>query len=93
MNGIEPTESGLAEQSREWRGWTPPYTEWQVFYLLRLERLLKLRREHPTLMVSDFWWSRLLNKAIYSTYCECIEQGVGEEARSLFAHDRKVKQS
>lgn len=88
MNRIESRDTESRQQLGEWQGWTPPYTELQVFFLLRLERSLKLRRQHPLLRTSDFWWSKLLSKAIYSTYCDCIDQGAGVEAKSLFAHDR-----
>ncbi len=70
-----------------------PYTELQLFFLLRLERLLRVRREHAALANSNDWWAKLLNKAIYSTFCDCIELAVGEDARSLFARDKTAAQS
>ncbi len=70
-----------------------PYSELQLFFLLRLERLLRIRREHAALSNSADWWAKLLSKAIYSTYCDCIELGVGEDARNLFTRDQAAAQS
>ncbi|MDA8218804.1 MAG: hypothetical protein M0Z94_14445 [Dehalococcoidales bacterium] len=53
----------------------------QRFFLLRIERLLRLREEYETLLRPDDWENRLLNKAIYSTYCDCLNLGVGREAK------------
>lgn len=78
----------IEERRSERQSRVRPYTEVQLFFLLRLERLLRLRREHAALSNSSDWWSKLLSKAIYSTYCDCIEQAVGEDARKLLARDQ-----
>ena len=78
----------IEERRNERQSRVRPYAEVQLFFLLRLERLLRLRREHATLSSSSDWWSKLLSKAIYSTYCDCIEQAVGEDARKLLARDQ-----
>ncbi|HEX2922823.1 MAG TPA: hypothetical protein VHS06_05950 [Chloroflexota bacterium] len=75
------------------QGRVKPYSEVQLFFLLRLERLLRVRREHAALSTSNDWWAKLLSKAIYSTYCDCIELGVGEDARSLLSRDQAIAQS
>ncbi len=75
------------------QGRIKPYSEVQLFFLLRLERLLRVRREHAALSTSNDWWAKLLSKAIYSTYCDCIEAGVGEDARSLLSRDQATAQS
>jgi len=94
MSGVEPWNIKSIEGQRgERQGRIKPYTEVQLFFLLRLERLLRVRREHSALANSNDWWGKLLNKAIYSTYCDCIELGVGEDARSLFARDQAAAQS
>jgi hypothetical protein len=62
------------------------YSELQLFFLLRQERLLGIR---SVMANSTDWWVKLLNKAIYSTYCDCIELGVGADARSLFKRDQQ----
>lgn len=63
------------------------YSTLQTFYLLRMMRLLKLQKEVANpLDVSD-WRLRLLNKAIYSTYCDCVALSLGNEARTLMSQE------
>ncbi len=94
MSGVEPWHIKSIEGQRSDRqSRIKPYTELQLFFLLRLERLLRVRREHTTLASSNDWWAKLLSRAIYSTYCDCIELGVGDDARSLFARDQAATQS
>ena len=50
-------------------------------FLLRLRRLLWLRRSCAGQVEDSL--IRVLDKAIYSTYCDCLEMGVGDEARQL----------
>ncbi len=61
------------------------YSATQRFFLMRLERLLRLREEYESLLDADDWETRLLTKAIYSTYCDCLQLGVGAEARERLA--------
>lgn len=94
MSGVEPWNTKSIEGQRSERhSRIKPYSEVQLFFLLRLERLLRVRREHAALANSSDWWAKLLNRAIYSTYCDCIELGVGEDARSLLARDQATAQS
>ena len=94
MSGVEPWSiKSIESQRSERQARIKPYSEVQLFFLLRLERLLRVRREHTALATSNDWWAKLLSKAIYSTYCDCIELGVGEDARSLFARDQATAQS
>jgi len=53
----------------------------QRMFLLRLRRLLWLRRSCAGQVEDSL--IRVLDKAIYSTYCDCLEMGVGDEARQL----------
>lgn len=64
------------------------YTPLQLLFLLRLARLLRERQEWARKLSSNDWRIKLLNKAIYSTFCDCVEQGVSEDARSLFEQNR-----
>lgn len=94
MSGVEPWNvKSIEERRSERQTRIKPYSEVQLFFLLRLERLLRIRREHAALSISSDWWAKLLSKAIYSTYCDCIELGVGEDARNLFARDQATAQS
>lgn len=60
-------------------------TPTQRFFLTRIERLVGLREEYEALLRSEDWESKLLTKATYSTYCDCVQLGVGAEARERLA--------
>ena len=62
-----------------------PYSSIQLLFLLRLVRILRVKQKYDSLPGTDAWISTLINRSIYSTFCDCIEQGVGDEARSLIA--------
>jgi hypothetical protein len=94
MSGVEPWRvNSIEKQASESQGRGRPYSEVQLFFLLRLERMLRVRREHAVLSNTNDWWAKLLTKAIYSTYCDCIETGVGEDARKLFSRDQAAAQN
>ena len=61
---------------------TPAQTANLVRMLMRrLKRLVTIRDKCSELLNTE--GARLLNKAIYSTYCDCLNMGLGEEARSI----------
>lgn len=60
----------------------------QLLFLLRLTKLLRDRVEWSKRLPAADWRVKLLNKAIYSTFCDCVEQGVGDEGRRLFEQSR-----
>ena len=53
----------------------------QLHYLRRLNRLLRLRVEQRGLLNED--GTRLIDRAIYSTYCDAADLGVMAEAQRL----------
>jgi hypothetical protein len=55
-------------------------SEMQALFLDRLRRLLERRYDGSKL---DLEQQRLLDRAIYSTFCDCVELGMSEPARSL----------
>lgn len=59
------------------------YTTLQMHFLLRLERLVALRDRLSSQRGEPSWLERALNKAIYSTFMDCVAQGVGEEAKAV----------
>ncbi len=77
------------EETAHLGGRTGPhsYSRLQTFFLLRLTSLLERRGAAKDLSPDD-WRLKLLNKAIYSTFCDCTEQGVADDARKLFAQTR-----
>ena len=78
MSGVESWNvKSIEERGSERHSRIRPYSDVQLFFLLRLERLLRVRRAHGVVGFQR-WWAKLLNKAIYSTYCDCIELGVAK---------------
>lgn len=62
-------------------------TETQALFLLRLRHLLDKRHGGGKFTDDQF---RLLDKAIYSTFCDCLELKVSAQARSIL---REVQES
>ncbi len=60
---------------------------WQGFFLERLRHLVSIRLEHGQLANSNDANLRLVDKAIYCTFCECLDLGVGGEARALLRRE------
>lgn len=61
--------------------------QWQRFYLKRLIHMVALRQEFNPLQGVDNANLRLLDKAIYCTLCDCLDLGVGDDARSILRHE------
>ena len=53
----------------------------QAHYVARLRRLLQLRRAHLGELNQDGVW--LLDRAIFATYCDCVEVGAGLAAQDI----------
>jgi hypothetical protein len=64
------------------------YNALQSLFLSRLVRLLRQRRDYVNVLNANDWRILLLNRAIYSTFCDCLEIGVADEARTLFAQHK-----
>lgn len=84
-NGSKEKYNTNAEQT-EHRQYNPT----QLFFFQRLERLLRLQDEYEALLRPDDWETTLLHKAIYSTYCDCVQLGVGGEAKARLAKKRSL---
>jgi hypothetical protein len=50
---------------------------------MRLSYLQRQRRECVNVLDNNDWRMRLLNKALYSTYQDCVSAGVASEAKLL----------
>lgn len=59
------------------------YSPTQLFFLMRLSYLQRQRRECVNVLDTNDWRMRLLNKALYSTYQDCVSAGVAGEAKLL----------
>ncbi len=65
------------------------YTPTQLFFLTRLSWLIRQRRELVNTLDTADYRAKLLNKALYSTFLDCAEEGVGDEAKNLLAQQNQ----
>ena len=70
-------QSGMSSSSLK------SYSPTQLFFLMRLSYLKRQRRECVNVLDNGDWRMRLLNKALYSTYQDCVSAGVSGEAKLL----------
>ena len=75
---------------RDWIDSTQ-YSVIQRFFLARLEHLVALRRT-PELF-SESWHLPLINRAVYSTYRDCVALGLAEEARAVLHGEERTPHS
>ena len=59
------------------------YTPVQQLFLKRFVVLLERRRQFDAQPSPDEDQRKILDKALYSTYVDCVELGTGAEAKSL----------
>ena len=57
------------------------YSALQLHFLRRLQRFLRVRSEQGSQLNAE--GVRLLDRAIYSTYCDCVDLGISAEAQQL----------
>lgn len=72
--GIEDMLSPISESEGA-------YSPLQLHFLRRLNRLLRLRKQQQGQLNEE--GLRLIDRAIYSTYCDAVDLGVTEEAQKL----------
>jgi hypothetical protein len=80
----------VRQDSRAEQAYLRPYTHLQLHFLARLERLVALRNSYQTDSPREVWLLKAINRAIYSTLRDCIEAGVGEEARAILKGKNRV---
>jgi hypothetical protein len=59
----------------------------QQFFFKRLQRFISIRRERGTLLDVGDTDLHLLDKAVYSTFCDCLDLGAGQEARAILRRE------
>ena len=69
------------------------YSPTQLHFLMRLSHLQREKRDRAKELDPGDWRMRLINKALYSTYRDCVEMGVGEEARLLMGQQQATERS
>lgn len=60
-----------------------PLTSLQLMFLVRLARLVGLQNQETIREQLSEDGYGLLRRATYSTYCDCVNAGVGAEARGM----------
>lgn len=58
-------------------------TPLQQYFLIRLEQLVAKREQQLRVDTKDKQALRLLARALYATYMDCVANGVGDQAASL----------
>ena len=81
MNDIEESKGGMDEMVSPLTESEASYSPLQLHFLRRLNRLLRLRQEQGTELNGE--GVRLIDRAIYSTYCDASDVGVAVEAQKL----------
>jgi hypothetical protein len=77
------TDMVAEEASVEMAGSAMQYTPLQSHFLLRLERLRNAKMEIDAYSDDDPFMKRLVDRGLFATYRECIDEGVGAEARHI----------
>lgn len=72
--GLEEMVSPIKESQNS-------YSPLQLHFLRRLHRLLRLRAEQSNQLNDG--GLRLIDRAIYSTYCDLVDLGITSEAQAL----------
>ena len=62
----------------------------QAMFLRRFQNLLEKRAEHSEQYPESDWRRRLIDKALYSTYRDCLDLELGEDVRELLKGGQEV---
>ena len=81
MKNIEQSKGGMDEMVSPLTENEASYSPLQLYFLRRLNRLLRLRQEQGQELNGE--GVRLIDRTIYSTYCDANNVGVPEEAQKL----------
>lgn len=81
MRHVDETKGGMEEMISPFTESETAYSPLQLHFLRHLERLLHLRHEQSGQLNGE--GVRLIDRAIYSTYCDAVDLGVAEEAQAL----------
>ena len=64
------------------------YSPIQLLFVKRLEQLLVKRRQYAGRLSGGDWRLKLIDLSLYSTYCDCMDLGLHDEARTLLQRSR-----
>ena len=66
----------------------PAHTQEQSLFLQRFQGLISKRNQHVGRLQPNDWRLRLLDKALYSTYQDCLALSLGDEVREILRRER-----
>lgn len=93
LSSVWGTRTGSNPTSSPDRSRRSPHTQEQALFLHRFEALLTKRQQHRGRLPSSDWRMRLIDKALYSTYRDCLNLSVGDEAKDLLRRERTTSPS
>ncbi|MBI2942477.1 MAG: hypothetical protein HYY04_18770 [Chloroflexi bacterium] len=82
LESANRTGSGPALQARR------PLTPLQLLFLRRFQSLLEKRQQYTGRVPPSDLRLHLIDKVLYSTYCDCAGCGIGDEAKDLLRRQR-----
>ncbi|MGH2461732.1 MAG: hypothetical protein ACRDIY_23000 [Chloroflexota bacterium] len=88
LSNVWGTRTGSTPLSSPERFRHPSRTQEQTLFLHRFEVLLTKRHQHAGRLPPEDWRMRLIAKALYSTYRDCLELSVGDDAREILRRER-----
>lgn len=68
------------------------YSPAQRHFLLRFNGLFKAREESKPYELPEELQKKLFDRAVYSTLLDCLEQGVGDDAKKILHFQEVVRQ-
>jgi hypothetical protein len=71
---------------RKSKGQTPV----QEFFISRLSKQVEQRVRYTGLVEGEDWRTKLISRAIYSSYRDLVDLGLGDEARKILTQGREV---
>jgi len=83
--GSRPTATSAASSDRSRR---IVHSAEQTLFLQRFQALMAKRQQHAGNILPDDWRMRLIDKALYSTYVDCLQLDVRDEVREILRRER-----
>jgi hypothetical protein len=77
-------------QNLEIEGLKQPLTPLQFYSLSLLHRLIAVKNSYQTDPKFEPWLMKAINKAIYATLRDCIEENIGDAAKELLRREHQV---
>jgi hypothetical protein len=90
MPNVWQPRTGMTPNPSLERSRRPAFTAEQNLFIQRLRNLVNQHRDSARRYTPDDWHRRLIDKALYSTYRDCLNLAVGSEAREILQLDEET---